>query len=195
MVVRMDRSILLRRLVHCLVALAPLYYLLPVELPGVPVRRWHLLIAFFVLVMAFEALRLRRGVTFLGLRPHERHSIASFAWAAAGITAALWLMPMEIATPVLIGMGLVDPMIGEMRRIGASPPFRVLLPLVVYAVICIVTLSLMVEGQAGAIIAISVLGAALAIGAERLRLPGGIDDDFLMIVVPGSMMSIMWLVI
>ena len=191
----MDRSILLRRLVHCLVALAPLYYLLPVELPGVPVRRWHLLIAFFVLVMAFEALRLRRGVTFLGLRPHERNTIASFAWAAAGITAALWLMPMEIATPVLIGMGLVDPLVGEMRRFGASPPLRMSLPLLVYAMICMITLSLMVEGQTGAIVAVSALGAVLAVGAERLRLPGGVDDDFLMIVVPGSMMSIMWLVI
>ena len=126
-----------------LIALAPLYYLLPVEFEEVPLRRWQLLIAVFVAVAAFEAVRLRRGVTFTGLRPHEMHSIASFAWAAAGITAALWLMPMEIATPVLVGMGLCDPLAGELRRANASRIGRIAPPVIVYFVICFVLLSLM----------------------------------------------------
>ena len=185
-------SVALRRLVHCLVALAPLYYLLPPEMPGLPVRRWHLLIAFFLIIVAFEAIRLHRRITFLGLRPHERNSIASFAWAAAGITTALWLMPMEIATPVLIGMGLVDPLVGELRRKESSLAAQVCLPLAAYAIICFTMLSLMADKGAAPITAISTIGALLAVGAERLDLPR-VDDDFLMIVVPGSLMSIIWL--
>lgn len=188
----MDRSIVLRRLIHCMIALAPLYYMLPVEMPGLPIMRWHLLIAFFATIMVFEAVRLRRGITFLGLRPHERHSIASFAWAAAGITSALWLLPMEIATPVIIGMGLIDPLAGELRRTGAAPLVRVSLPLLAYAAICVATLLLMAEKELGSVLAVSSMGAFLAVGAERLELPG-VDDDFLMIVVPGSLMSLLWL--
>ncbi|MDH3364933.1 MAG: hypothetical protein OEM29_02865 [Thermoplasmata archaeon] len=187
-----DRGIVLRRMAHSLIALAPLYYLLPVEMPVSPIRRWHLLIAFFIIIMILEAVRLRRGITFLGLRPHEAHSIASFVWAAAGITFALWLMPMDIAVPVLIGMGLVDPLVGELRRTGARPAASISAPLLVYALICVATLLMMTEKDLVTILAVSCFGAFLAVGAERLDLPV-IDDDFLMIVVPGSLMSFMWL--
>lgn len=188
----MDKSIVVRRLVHCMIALAPLYYMLPVEIPGLPIRRWHLLITFFATIMVFEAVRLRRGISFFGLRPHERNSIASFAWAASGITAALWLLPMEIATPVLIGMGLVDPLAGELRRTGAAPLVQISMPLLAYVVICAAMLSLMAEKELVSVLVVSSLGAFLAVGVERLGLPG-IDDDFLMIIVPGSLMSILWL--
>ena len=188
----MERSIVLRRLVHCLVALAPVYYLLPVELPGTPVHRWHLLIAFFATIMLFEAWRLHQGISFLGLRPHERNTIASFAWAAAGITTALWFMPMEVATPVLIGMGLIDPLVGELRRIGARQSAQIAMPWLAYAVICMISFSVMVENHTALIFAASIIGASLAVGAERIRLPV-IDDDFLMVVVPGAVMSLLWL--
>ena len=190
----MERSIVLRRLMHCLIALAPIYYLFPVELPGTPVHRWHLLIALFAVVMLFEAWRLRRGITFLGLRPHERNTIASFAWAAAGITAALWFMPMEVATPVLIGMGLIDPLVGELRRIGARRSAQIALPWLAYAIICIVSMSVMVENHEALILVASILGASLAVGAERFRIPV-VDDDFLMVVVPGAVMSLLWLLV
>jgi len=191
-VLKTDKGVILRRTVHSLIALAPLYYLLPIDMPFSPVKRWHLLIAFFVVIMLFEAVRLRKCITFLGLRPHETHSIASFAWAAAGITVALWLMPMEIATPVLIGMGLVDPLLGELRRKGTRPAVSFPGPLLVYALICVAALLVITEEGVAAILTVSFVGAFLAIGAERLDLPV-IDDDFLMIVVPGSLMSFMWL--
>lgn len=188
----MDRSNLLRRSVHLLVALAPLYYLLPVEFEGVPVRRWQLLIAFFIAIAVFEAVRLRRGVTFTGLRPHEGHSIASFAWAAAGITVALWLMPMEIATPVLIGMGLCDPLAGELRRMKARRSSQIALPIGVHIVICVAALVMMTDASIALILLISFIGSSLAVATERHRMPL-LDDDFLMIVVPGAAMSMLWL--
>ena len=188
----MDRSNLLRRSAHALIALAPIYYLLPTEFPVVPVHRWQFLILLFAIVAVFEAFRLRKGMTFKGLRPHEGYTIASFAWAAAGITIALWLMPMEIATPVLIGMGLCDPLVGELRRMNAKKTTQILFPMVVYFAICCVSLSLMTDVVTITVVALSFVGAWLAVMAERTRIPM-VDDDFLMIIVPGIAMSLLWL--
>ncbi|HIH01808.1 TPA: hypothetical protein HA259_07035 [Thermoplasmata archaeon] len=190
----MDREALVRRLVHCLIAVTPVYYLLPEELPLAPFRRWHLLIAFFLVIAAVESIRLWRKATFFGLRPHEKHSIASFAWAAAGITIALWLMPWEIATPVLIGMGLVDPLAGELRRTGRPRCVAICLPMSVYATICAVTLWALTDVTMPLILALSAVGASLAVPAERWR-SHYVDDDFLMIVVPGAIMSLLWLAV
>ena len=190
----MDREVLARRLAHCLVALTPVYYIIPEELPLSPFRRWHLLIAFFLLIAIVESVRLWKKATFFGLRPHEKDSIASFAWAAAGITIALWLMPWEIATPVLVGMGLVDPLAGELRRAGRSRAVTLCLPMAVYASICIVALWALADAAIPVVLGLSVVGAAVAVAAERWRLPY-IDDDFLMIIVPGTLMSLLWLAV
>jgi hypothetical protein len=187
-----DREVLTRRLVHCLIAVTPVYYLIPIDLPVPYLKRWHLLIAFFVAVALFESVRLWRGATFFGLRPHERNSIASFAWAAAGVTLALWLMPWEIATPVLIGMGFVDPLAGELRRAKRPRWLQVAFPFVAYVAICLISLESLTTAPFPELAIISVMGAALAIGAERQRIPY-LDDDFLMIVVPGAAMSLLWL--
>jgi len=187
-----DRAVLTRRLVHCLIAVTPVYYLIPAELSVPPLMRWHLLIAFFAAVVLFESVRLWRKTTFFGLRPHERSSIASHAWAAAGITLALWVMPWEVATPVLIGMGLVDPLAGELRRVKRTRWLQMLPPLAVYASICMIALMTLTDAPISEITVISSLGAVLAVVAERRRVPY-VDDDFLMIIVPGIAMSLLWL--
>ena len=120
----MDKARLFRRGVHCLIALAPLYFLLPEDLPLIGLRRWVLLIAFFVGIAAFEVYRLRKGIVVMGLRPHEKNSIASFVWAAAGITTALWLLPRDIASAALVGMAFADPGANGPLGIPLSPPLR-----------------------------------------------------------------------
>ena len=188
----MDRAVLTRRLAHSLLAIAPVYYLIPVDLPVSPLKRWHLLIIFFVAVALFESVRLWKGVTFFGFRPHERNSIASYAWAVAGITLALWLMPWEVATPVLVGMGLVDPLAGELRRVKPARWLQILPPLAAYVAICMIAFVTLTDAPIPELVAISCLGAVLAVVAERQRIPY-VDDDFLMIIVPGIVMSLLWL--
>ena len=190
----MDRSVVFRRFVHTLIALTPLYYLIPEELDPTGVRRWHILVLFFVLIATFETVRLWRGMTFLGLRHHERDSIASFAWAAAGITIGLWLLPMEIATPVLVGLAFVDPLAGELRRMTRSSTGQVAIPVAAYAAICVSALLLLSELSLAAVCLISLSGAVSAVGIERLHVRH-LDDDFLMVIVPGAVMSTLLLVI
>jgi len=187
----MKRDVAVRRLTHVFIAFAPLYYSIPVDLPYVGLRRWVLLIAFFVAVSMFEAIRLWKGITFLGLRPHERTQIASFAWAAAGITLVLWLFPHEIATAALIGMAIVDPLIGELRN---SIDARMAVPVSsgVYLVLCISALLLSSEMSFLFAGALASVGAAVAIASENLEIKY-VDDDFLMAVLPAVAMTALWL--
>jgi hypothetical protein len=187
----MKWDVAVRRLTHVLIALAPLYYSIPVDLPYVGLRRWVLLIAFFAAVSMFEAVRLWKGVTFLGLRPHEKNQIASFAWAAAGITLVLWLFPHEIATAALVGMAVVDPLIGELRK---TIDGRIVVPVSsgVYFVLCITVLILTSDMSFLFAGALASVGAAIAIASENLEIKY-VDDDFLMAVLPAVAMTALWL--
>jgi len=185
--------LVLRRAVHVLVAIAPAYFLVPETIPGIELRRWVLLVVFFAGVALFESIRLWKGITFLGLRPHEKKAIASFAWAAAGITLALWIFPEEIATAVLIGMALVDPLSGELRGRGYDSLTTHGTSTVIYFAICATSLFVW-DVPVLHVLLLSILGSVVAVASESKKVPY-VDDDFLMIVVPGALMSALSLVL
>lgn len=185
----MRKEVLLRRGVHALIALAPLYYWVPVDVPVLGVRRWVLLMAFFAFIVCFEAVRLWKGFSVMGLRPHEAKHIASFVWAAAGITIALWLFPRDIASAALVGMALVDPLAGELRAAKVAKPVELGAPILAYFIIAAVALALFGDLGTYLIIALSVVGAVSAVFAEASDVPV-VDDDFLMIVVPCLVMGL-----
>lgn len=186
----MDREVLVRRLVHCLIALAPLYFLIPDDLPVINVRRWVILIAFFVGVSVFEAWRRWKKITFLGLRPHEKEQIASFAWAAAGITFVLWLIPKDLATATLISMALTDPLMGELRRVYGKKPSVFAASFAAYFLLAFSVLATWADHNVAACAIIALAGALVAIPSEAVKLPL-IDDDFLMLAVPGVVMGVL----
>jgi dolichol kinase len=186
----MDREVLVRRLVHCLIALAPLYFLIPDDLPVIDVRRWVLLIIFFVGVSVFEAWRRWKKITFLGLRPHEKEQIASFAWAAAGITFVLWLIPKDLATATLIGMAFTDPLAGELRKTYGSRPSVFVASFAVYFLLAFSVLAIWADHHVTACAIIALAGALVAIPSEVVKLPV-IDDDFVMLAVPGVVMGVL----
>ncbi len=184
----MRRDVLVRRGMHALIALAPLYFALPVELPVEPLRRWMLLMGFFVGVVIFEVVRLWKGVTFLGLRPHERNQIASFAWAAAGVTLLLWLFPEDIASGALVAMALVDPLAGEMRGLKKKDTVIVPVSIFTYFVLCLVVSAFVGERELGFYVLLAIVGSAVAIPSERFKVKY-VDDDFLMLVLPALAMT------
>jgi hypothetical protein len=186
----MDREVLVRRLVHCLIALAPLYFLIPDDLPVIDVRRWVLLIVFFVGISVFEAWRRWKKITFLGLRPHEKEQIASFAWAAAGITFVLWLIPKDLATATLISMALTDPFMGELRRVYGKKPSVFASSFAVYFLLAFSVLAIWADHNVASCAVIALAGALVAIPSEAVKLPA-IDDDFVMLAVPGVVMGVL----
>lgn len=190
----MSRETVARRLVHALIALAPLYYLLPVEIGLFGLRRWMLLVLFLCAIIAFESLRLAKGWRFFGLRPHETKQIASFAWAAAGITATLWLFTMEVATAALVGMALVDPLAGLLRGAGTRDRVTVSSSSAAYFAIAFSALMLVGETDLIGCAATAAVGTALAIPSEWFDVPY-VDDDFLMLVIPGLGMTALTLVL
>jgi hypothetical protein len=190
----MKTEVVIRRTIHCLLALAPVYYLLPVDLPVIGVRRWVLLIAFIAIITLIEAIRLPKGIMILGLRPHEKHQIASFVWAAAGITAALWFFPHDIATVVILGMAFVDPLSGELRSHGVGAWRNIVVSSIVYIVICITVLFLANDRLLPALLVLAAIGTVIAIGSEQYK-NLHVDDDFLMVCAPGLAMTALALVL
>jgi hypothetical protein len=184
----MERNVVVRRCAHMSIALSPVYYLAPEELPVVEVPREALLLLFLSSVVLFEHFRLRRRISVVGLRPHECDSVASFVWAAAGITVALWLFPMWIAVAAVVGMALVDPLAGELRAAHASVSVSLLVPFVAYFAICAGLFLFSREFGAAAALVMSAVGAAVAVAAEAADVRF-VDDDLLMIVVPGAVLA------
>ncbi len=187
--VTMDRAELFRRCLHGLMAFAPAYYLLPTQVPVLGVERWVLLIAFISIVSTVEGLRLLMGWKFFGLRPHERNQIASFVWAAAGVTAALWLFREDVATAAIIGWALVDPLAGELRRVRPRSTVPIIVPVAVYIMIAAPVLYMYGEMSLLSVVLVSVIGATTAVAVERQKIRY-VDDDFLMIVLPCLIMEL-----
>lgn len=178
-----------RRCVHCLIALSPAYFLLPTTIEPFGVPRWTLLIAFFAIVSSVEAVRLLMGWNFFGLRPHERSQIASFVWAAAGITVALWLFREDVATAAIIGMAFVDPLAGELRKNTRVTPVTLGLPILAYVAISVTVLHLYGIMSPLSVVIVSIIGATTAVAVEREKVRY-LDDDFLMIVMPCLLMEL-----
>lgn len=184
----MKKDVLVRRSVHGLIALAPLYFLLPDDLPVIGLRRWVLLIAFLVGIGAFDAWRRHKGLTFLGLRPHERKGIASFAWASAGITFVLWLIPQDIATAALVSMAFVDPLAGELRVKHGKKPWPVMASAIVYFALALSIMALWGDHTVVQSMLLAFVGAGVAIPSEAFKVRY-MDDDFAMLVFPAIVMS------
>jgi hypothetical protein len=190
----MKKDAIARRGIHMLIALAPLYYALPVNLPIIGLHRWTLVVVFFSAIMVFEACRLRKGITFMGLRPHEKNQIASFAWAAAGITATLWLSPHDIASAALVGMALVDPLAGELRLRAVADVKALPLSMLVYFVLAVSVLLVWDVRTAAQSLVLCTVGTVLAVFSERAKIRY-VDDDFLMAVLPAVAMTALSLVL
>ena len=174
----MDLGHWTRRLVHMAAPVFLVYYLVPDEVYGVDKRLG--LMVLLAIVLAFEALRLWRHWTFMGMRDYESGRMSAFAWASIGLTFTFLFFPLELAAPAVVGMAFTDPLIGELRhRKSALYP---LLPLVFYFIL-VLTIFIALMGWSWQVVLASLVGTMLAIGVERIRTKY-VDDDFLMMVVP-----------
>lgn len=166
------------------------YYLMPVDLPVLGLRRWVLLIGFIAVILGFEVYRLRKNMVFLGLRPHEKNQIASFAYAATGLVMVMWLFPHEIAAVSVIGLALIDPLLGELRRLRIPTVVKVLLPMGGYWLIALSVLHFAGGREIWEELTMGAAAMLVAIPSEWFKIEY-VDDDFLMLLTPAIVMA--WL--
>lgn len=169
----------LRRVVHVCAPLFCVYYYLPDPLlPGL--AKSEGLIFLLLIVLGFEALRLIFHVNINGMRSYEFDRPSAPAFTAVGMTFACLYFPIELTLPVLMGMGWVDPLIGELRRKGSK--MNPTLPVVAYFSIMLLGLGYF-YGLTFAVLISAALIAPIAVFLEAIRFRF-LDDDLVLIVVP-----------
>ncbi len=176
----MEKPEIFRRIFHMTAVVYLVYYLIPEELsPGF--FKWHgVLIIVFAALIA-EMLRLRRAKLVFGMRYYEERRISAYAWFALGMGIALLIFEMKYVVPVVIGMAVIDPLIGEVRRKKKRlyPTF----PSILYGAIMFLSLFIL-SGMAFIwLLFFTIIGTVSAISAEQWDLKY-VDDDFLMLVIP-----------
>ena len=81
--------------------------------------------AICILILVIEAVRLRTGIVVVGQREYESRQISALAWGALAVALALLIAPdggkegMQAGiygAPIILGMTLVDPVMGEIKR-------------------------------------------------------------------------------
>ena len=97
-----------------------------------------------VLILVTEAVRLRTGIVIVGQREYESSQISALAWGALAVALAILIAPEgendgmgagKYGAPIILGMTLVDPVMGEVKRKMKDLRVAIILGLVVsYAV-------------------------------------------------------------
>ncbi|MFP4169416.1 MAG: hypothetical protein ACLFUV_00075 [Methanomassiliicoccales archaeon] len=176
----MDWGNLLRRMVHMCTPLFLLYYLAPDPLWSGGLSPQQGLVIVLAIVLGVEALRLIFKPAIPGMRWYEYHRVSAATWAGLGITLSLLFFPFRYTLPVFLGMGWVDPLIGELRKRGSG--LYPWLPIVLYFLLAVGSMAL-VMGPSLQVLVAGGVATGLAIYVESLPTKI-VDDDFLMLVVP-----------
>lgn len=117
-----------RRLTHISMALVPfLYYI-----HGDRISSWFFLdptqfvSCFCFLILVIELVRLKTGIVIVGQREYESNQISALAWGTIAVALALLIAPEGDGSgiesgiygiPLILGMTIVDPLMGEVKRL------------------------------------------------------------------------------
>ncbi len=117
-----------RRLTHISMAIVPfLYYI-----HGDRISSWFSLeptqfvSCFCILILAIELGRLKTGIVIIGQREYESNQISALAWGTIAVALALLIAPEGDGSglesgiygiPLILGMTVVDPLMGEVKRL------------------------------------------------------------------------------
>ena len=116
-----------RRLTHVSMASIPyLYYVHGERISSYfSLQAREFVSAICILILVTELVRLRTGIVIVGQREDESSQISALAWGALAVALAILVAPegengtMEAGkygAPIILGMTLVDPVMGEIKR-------------------------------------------------------------------------------
>lgn len=176
----MESAETFRRIIHMSAIVYLAYYLIPKELfPGF--YKWQGVVVIVMGTLIVEGVRLKTKKIPFGMRGYEKKQISAFAWFALGMGIALLFFKMQYVVPCVIGMAVIDPLIGESKR--RKKTLYPVLPSLFYGLIMLVCLLLLSNLTLLLILLFTVIGTIFAIFAENWDIKF-IDDDFLMLILP-----------
>ena len=124
----------LRRVIHVSMVFVPvIYYTQGADRAvsqSVSVLEFSSYIVLAILVL--EIIRLTFGITIIGQRKYESRQVSAFAWGALAIWITMLVTTFRPFTagsgidaglygiPIILGLALVDPVMGEMRRLRGN---------------------------------------------------------------------------
>ena len=116
-----------RRFTHVSMTAIPfIYYIYGQDVADiVSLGAQQLVSAVCLLILFAEAIRIHLGIVIFGQREYEADQISALAWGGLAVSLALLLAPGEgegleagiYGIPLIVGLTLVDPLMGEIKRI------------------------------------------------------------------------------
>ena len=178
-----------RRLLHALGAVVLIYYALPDDFFVIAPKLDILLLA-LAIVLGLEALRHVVGLELPTIRPYEEGRIGSFALFALALVVAIVVFPMPIASAVILGTAVVDPLAGELRRDPRYRRIDAVVPVSVYAVLAWVGLAVFGGWPAVGSVPLAIIAGGVGVAVERPKI-AVLDDDLLMTLVPAVVLYLL----
>ena len=115
-----------RRFTHVSMTAIPfVYYLYGQDVADViSLDAKQLVSAICLLILFAEVIRIRLGIVIFGQREYEADQISALAWGGLAVSLALLLAPGEgegleagiYGIPLIVGLTMVDPVMGEIKR-------------------------------------------------------------------------------
>ena len=145
--------------------------------------RDFVILVLFIFVLA-ELIRLKIGFTIVGQREYEAHQLSALFWGVVSVAAALIFSPLigvkgsALGFPLILGLAIGDPVMGETRRADKEPKIVFISGLVVVYMAWIISWHLI-----GTPLLFALIIPPIQVASEWPRLRW-IDDNGTMVLFP-----------
>lgn len=176
-----------RRLAHVFASTFISYYFIPDD-GYFGVFKKVLVLCLFLIALTFDMIRLRKKkIKIAGLRDYEENRLGSYVYFGLGTAILLIVFPQQIAIPCIVSASLIDPIFGELKRINISLSY-----ILSFLLSFFIFYSTWLSSRYAVIIS---LVSALSINLCELKKFKYIDDDLLMQMIPGILISIILMIL
>lgn len=177
---------LFRRFIHLAMVIIPIIYYWEADFvssfTGLEPKQIVSVCAFAIILS--EVIRLRIGIVVFGQREYESSQPSAFFWGGTSVCLTLLIAPEEgmngaaYGLPIILGLTLVDPILGELRRASVSTE-----KVILCGYLSTLAIWIFCAYFVGTPYIIVPFVSALVVASEWPRLPW-IDDNATMLLIP-----------